>query len=30
MIFLDGAMAHVEPFEYQLFDVELRQPLVLR
>lgn len=30
IIFLDGALSQVEPFEYQLFDVELRQPLVLR
>lgn len=30
LIFLDGGMNHVAPEEYQLFDLELRQPLALR
>lgn len=30
LIFLDGGMNHVPPEEYQLLDLELRQPLLLR
>ncbi|MFZ5441972.1 MAG: transcriptional regulator [Myxococcota bacterium] len=30
LVFLDGAMHQVDPVEYELFDLELRQRLVLR
>jgi hypothetical protein len=30
LLFLDGAMHHVEPVEYELLDLELRQRLILR